>query len=88
MITGKTASGFEYEIPEENIDDMELLDALVDVDNGREDQISTVCLHLLGKAQRAKLYDHLRGENGRVKATDVSKAVWEILELIPNGPKS
>lgn len=88
MYTGKTSGGFEFEIPEENIDDMELIDALVDVDNGQQDQISTVCLHLLGKAQRARLYEHLRGENGRVRATEVSAAILEILGAVRDGKKS
>ena len=42
MITGKTERGFEFQIEEEALDDMELLDALVDIDNGRTDKISTV----------------------------------------------
>ena len=88
MITGKTERGFEFEIEDDALDDMELLDALVDIDNGRTDQVSTVCVRLLGKAQRAKLYDHLRGENGRVKATDVSAAILEILAACVDGKKS
>ena len=88
MITGKTERGFEFEIEEEALDDMELLDALVEIDNGRTDQVSTVCVRLLGKTQRAKLYDFLRGANGRVKATDVSAALLEILATCADGKKS
>ena len=88
MITGKTERGFEFEIEDDALDDMELLDALVEIDNGRTDQVSTVCVRLLGKAQRAKLYDFLRGDNGRVKATDVSAALLEILAACADGKKS
>lgn len=88
MITGKTERGFEFQIEEEALDDMELLDALVDIDNGRTDKISTVCVKLLGKEQRARLYDFLRGENGRVKASDASQAVYEILAACAPGKKS
>lgn len=88
MITGKTASGFDFEIEDDALDDMELLDALVEIDNGRADQVSTVCVRLLGKAQRARLYEHLRGANGRVRATDVSAAILEILGAVSDGKKS
>ena len=34
MIEGKTSTGFSYKIQDDVLDDMELLDALVDMDNG------------------------------------------------------
>ena len=33
MITGKTKSGFEFEIEEEKLDDYELLELLMEADN-------------------------------------------------------
>jgi len=88
MITGKTTSGFEFEIDEAALDDMELLDALVAIDDGRTDQVSKVCVQLLGKEQRARLYEFLRGENGRVRATEVNEALVEILAACNDGKKS
>ena len=41
-------------------------------------QISAVCRLVLGKAQRKALYDHLRTEDGRVPADQVSAALNEI----------
>lgn len=88
MLTGTTSTGFAWQVEEEALDDMELLDALVAWDNGAGEASSTVCLHLLGKQQRAALYDHLRDENGRVKLTAAVAAVNEILAEIRDGKKS
>ena len=88
MLTGTTSTGFEWKVEEESLDDMELLDALVAWDAGSGEAASTVCLHLLGKQQRAALYDHLRGEDGRVKLTAAVAAVNEILTELRDGKKS
>lgn len=88
MLTGTTSTGFAWKIEEDALDDMELLDALVEWDKGKGEASSDVMLHLLGKDQRAALYDHLRGENGRVRATAAVTAVNEILSSIRDGKKS
>lgn len=88
MLTGTTSTGFTWNIEEDALDDMELLDGLVGWENGDQSAASSVCLHLLGKEQRAALYEHLRGVNGRVKATQVLTAVNEILVELRDGPKS
>lgn len=86
MITGKTESGFEFELPDDVIDDMELLDALVAMDKGDLSAVSPICERMLG-TQRAALYEHLR-RDGRVRISDVSKAVVEIFAAIKDGKKS
>ncbi len=43
MITGKTESGFRYELDEETLDDYELLEILCDIDNGNESLITKAC---------------------------------------------
>lgn len=88
MLTGKTSTGFAWNIEEDALDDMELLDALVESDKGNGAAISDVTRLLLGEKQRAALYDHLRGENGRVRATAAVTAVNEILAAIRDGKKS
>ena len=88
MLTGATSTGFAWEIEEAALDDMELLDALKELDDGKLDAVSEVCIHLLGKQQRTALYAHLRGENGRVKASEVTEALGEILNGIKDGKKS
>ena len=63
MIDGKTSTGFAFTIPRERLDNMELLDALAEVDN----------VNVLA------LYDHLRTKAGNVPVAAVSAAVREIL---------
>ena len=87
MITGKTQSGFEFSIDENALNDMELFDDLVEIDNGNTLAISSVCNRILGK-QKMALYDHLRGEDGRVPMDKVVSAVGEILKASSSGKKS
>lgn len=88
MLTGTTSTGFEWSIEEDALDDMELLDALAEIDAGKLDAVSPACLHLLGKEQRARLYDHRRDERGRVRISDVSAELGEIISGMRDGPKS
>ena len=88
MLTGTTSSGFNWQIEEDALDDMELLDALAEIDAGKLEAASAACLHLLGKPQRTALYDHLRDENGRVRISAVSTELGEILLAMKDGKKS
>ena len=76
-ISGITKTGFAYQIHEEALDDMELLDAIAEID-GNPLAISKVLKMLLGEQQRKELYDHLRGEDGRVSVKAVSEAIADI----------
>lgn len=75
---GTTKSGFAFAIPAENLDNMELVDALAELDEDDPLQISRVCRLLLGKAQRRALYDHLRAPAGNVP---IRTAAQEIVEI-------
>ena len=88
MLTGTTSSGFKWQIEEDAMDDMELLDALAELDAGKLEAASAACLHLLGKPQRTALYEHLRDERGRVRITAVSTELAEILAGMKEGKKS
>ena len=88
MLTGTTSSGFDWKIEEDALDDMELLDALSEIDAGKLDSVSAACLHLLGKEQRAALYNHRRDEKGRVRISAVSDELGEILMGLRDGKKS
>jgi len=78
MIEGKLKSGFEYKIEDHVLDNMELLDAIAEVDQNPM-VISKVLKMLMGDDQRKKLYDHLRDpKNGNVPIVAVSDAVAEI----------
>ena len=71
MITGKTKSGFVYAIPEKRIHNMELLDALVEVERGSDAGLS--------KDLKKKLYDLHRDEDGIVDGEAVANDFVQIL---------
>lgn len=77
---GETASGFVYQIDENVLDNMELVDALAEAQNDNPITISRACELLLGKETRAKLYDHLRTPDGRVPIAGVSNTIIEIFK--------
>lgn len=87
MVKGVTRSGFEFEVAEDIVDNMELFEALCDLDDGDERAIVPVCRIILGK-QKAALYKHLRTEDGRVPVTKVVEEVADILNAVKDGKKS
>ena len=81
MIKGKTSSGFEYTIEEDARDDMELLEALIDLDNGNMGGLKQTIELLLGPEQKTALYEfHRNKETGRVSAKKVMSEFSEILK--------
>lgn len=86
--TGTTQSGFAFSIPEENLDNMELLDALAELNENDPLQVSTVCRLLLGKDQRRRLYDHLRTPAGNVPIQAVTEAIGEIFNACGDAGKN
>lgn len=66
-IKGKTESGFEYTISSDIIDNWELLESLQGVDNGEKYAFLDVLKCILpDKADRDRLKEHCRNENGIV----------------------
>lgn len=80
MIKGKTNSGFEFELSEETINNMELVDALAEASDDDPISVSRVVKLFLGDDLRKKLYDHLRNEQGRVPVAAVNTEVMEIFQ--------
>lgn len=54
MISGVTKNGFAFEITDERADNMELIDALADIDDGNLLAVSKVLTLLLGPEQKKK----------------------------------
>lgn len=79
MISGVTKNGFAFEITDEIADNMELIDALADIDDGNLLAVSKVLTLLLGPEQKKKMYDFVRTEDGIVSAQTVSEMIVEIL---------
>lgn len=77
----KTTTGFECEIDTAAMNDMEVLDLVVRIDEGDALAYSPFLTKLLGKENKARLYDHVRAEDGRVPIEAVATEVGEILEL-------
>lgn len=78
----ETSSGFIADIDEECLDDMELADLLVEMMNGKQIIVGSVIEKILGSEEKAKLYDHLRNEKGRVPSSACSQAVNEIISQL------
>ena len=81
MKTVTTASGFQADIEESRLDDMELLDALVAIQKGNTSLLPEVVDKIMG-GQKIALYEHLRNSSGITPITAVMKAVFEIIDLI------
>ena len=80
MIQGKTNSGFEYQLSDNAMNNMELVDAMAELDDGGHPfALSRVCLLLLGKEQRKRLYNHIRAEDGTVPPTAMGEEIAEII---------
>lgn len=79
MISGVTKNGFAFEIADERADNMELIDAMADIDDGNILAVSKVLTLLLGPEQKKKMYDFVRTEDGIVSAQTVSEMIVEIL---------
>ena len=79
MVKGKTESGFEFEIDEQAANDMRVIDAMVEVEEGNLGGVSRLISLLFTKEQKKAFYDHLRLENGRVPLDTASKEIFEIL---------
>ena len=88
MITAKTESGFSIELEESTLDNMEVLDALSDLDEGNPLAMSRLVVKQLGKAGKKRLYDHLRTEDGRVPASAVESTIMELFQSINAGKNS
>lgn len=71
--------GFELDVEEAQFEDMELFDAVAEMEAGNALALSRVTAKILGD-HRAELYDFLRDENGRVPVKAVTAAVVEIFQ--------
>lgn len=86
MIKGTTKSGFVYEVEKTALDDMRIVDAMAiamddDADNAeRLAANSTASVLILGKAQRARLYEHIAARcEGRVPIAEFEAELADIL---------
>nr|DAP67689.1 MAG TPA: hypothetical protein [Caudoviricetes sp.] len=83
-----TKSGFECLIDKKQMDDMELVDKIAEADAGNPLAVSAVIEKVLGKEQKAKLYNHLRNEDGRVPIEKVGEEIVEIITSLGSEGKN
>lgn len=82
----KTSTGFEMEIDDSCLDDMELFEAVADLQGGNNLAVPIVVRKIFGKDKKA-LYDHCRLESGRVPTQAISEEIREVFEAL-NGKNS
>lgn len=87
MLTGTLKNGFEFEIDEGALDNMELIDAMAAAQEDDPTKFSKAVLILLGEEQRNRLYEHVR-KDGRVAISDVTEAFVEIFQTIGDQGKN
>lgn len=83
----KLPCGFEGEIDESAVNDMEFLDALTDLQEGDPTALSKMCSLLLSKSDKKRFYDACRNENGRAEPEKVSEEITELLKQLGNKKK-
>lgn len=79
---GKLKNGFSFDVDENALDNMELIDAMAEAQEENPAMFSKAVLLLLGKDQRKMLYDHIRDDNGRVSVEAVTNSFVEIFEAL------
>ena len=85
IVKGKTASGFEYKIDPEALDDMEMLENFTAISKGDMSSLAETLTMLLGLDQKKRLYEFCRGKNGRVSMARVVEETSGIFESIKEG---
>lgn len=77
----RLSNGFETELDENVMNNMELVDVLAEAyEEENPLAVSRICKLLLGAENRKKLYDVIRKEDGRVPIEDVSASIQEIFQ--------
>lgn len=79
MITGKTKSGFEFEISENIGDDWEMLKFMTKIRESNDIlSLPVLVEHVLGAEQAKALEEHCRAEDGHVSTERLSEEFFDI----------
>jgi hypothetical protein len=80
MLKGKTSTGFEYELSDGALSDWEVLEELVNIDEGHYSAAVKLLTLLLGAEQGKLLKEHCRDRrSGRIPRDKVLAELGEIL---------
>jgi len=77
-----TKSGFEFDLDENRLNDMETFDCIVALSDGDTTMVPRILTRLLSKEAKKALYDHVRLEDGRVPIDAVSAELSAIFEAM------
>lgn len=90
MIKGTTTTGFEFEVDDDVLYDAEFLELYVKIKRGDDggEMIFDLAENMLGKEQKKRLYDHVRGEGKRVNIEQFAYNVRDIIECLENEEKT
>ncbi|MBQ6609284.1 MAG: hypothetical protein IJH70_02500 [Oscillospiraceae bacterium] len=83
----KLSCGFEADIDETRIADMEFMDAINDIQEGDLTGLSKLAGIILPKPERKKLYDCVRNENGLATIDKVGDMLFELLDQLGSKKK-
>lgn len=79
--------GFEGDIDENAVNDMEFLDALTELQEGDPTALSKMCSLLFTRDEKKRFYDACRNESGRAEPERVSEQLTELLKQLTNKKK-
>jgi len=83
MISGETKSGIKFEVDEEMLDSMELLDALSDFDDAKGGGLVHASDLLFSRKGKKKIYKQMEEKLGRkVRVSDFYELFKEVFEEI------
>lgn len=85
---GTTSSGFDFEIDQENMDNMELLEELAKFSDSNPLPLPKICEYLLGSDQKQAFYEHLRKVDGRVSMRRANAELEEMFKSVGEAGKN
>ena len=85
VIHVKTASGFECDVNDNVMDDIEVLDYLSAIDSGEVMKYPKLLSKLFAPEVKSALYDHVRTEDGRVPYDAFAAEITEIFNSLKGG---
>ncbi len=88
MIKGTTKTGFGFEVDETAVNDMEIIDAFVEIADGDPTPYNRVIKKLFDKEQVKALYDHVRDENGRVPIDKIATEINDVFSAMGDAGKN
>lgn len=86
MITGTTKSGFEFQVDEMLLDDMNFVELLAECEESVLALPRTI-KYMLGEEGKKKLYDHC-SVDGRVSREKIDAETGEIIEFLGKAPET